>query len=336
MRWSKSTIVYAVMLGAALLACKQAQQLKEKAEKQAKEAAEEATNPDQQLGAKLDSYLPCINQVSGRVMDSRQRYASWLDDVEQGPTGKERVVYNLYPLVDSTLEQCKQGLTAAREKKPDLADLDKAGKDYEAALTKVAPLIKDAHDYYDQKKYLDDKFAKAKEMHKPLWSAFTAFAKANDALHSAYEAQADGLAERELKRIEKDEGKKLHYWTRKLMLDAKALVRAADVKDLDELDAAKFGAQVDAFEAVVKSTDDYATGHAAEKKTTYSRFISSAKDFLKSCRALHRRVRDKTPWSFSDKHSMSNGMAEHIEGHPANVLKTYNDLVSASNMMNRF
>src|SRR5437870_3881038 len=51
------------------------------------------------LTEKSNLYIKdCVNKYSSSVMNSYRRYASWLKDVEQGPTGKESIVYGLYEI----------------------------------------------------------------------------------------------------------------------------------------------------------------------------------------------------------------------------------------------
>ena len=55
---------------------------------------------DAALGAKLNAYIECSNRHSNMALKSRNRYLSWLRSSEQGPTGRESIVYGLYSLYD--------------------------------------------------------------------------------------------------------------------------------------------------------------------------------------------------------------------------------------------
>lgn len=53
-----------------------------------------ASAEDASLTAKINAYVGCINRLSERAYDSRERYFSWVG--KKGPTGKERIVYGTY------------------------------------------------------------------------------------------------------------------------------------------------------------------------------------------------------------------------------------------------
>src|SRR5258706_12024822 len=52
--------------------------------------------PSDGLTEKSNLYIKqCINKYSNTVIGSYRRYASWLRDLDKGPTGKEDLVYGL-------------------------------------------------------------------------------------------------------------------------------------------------------------------------------------------------------------------------------------------------
>src|SRR5712664_3686763 len=62
----------------------------------------------------------CVNKYSSRVMDSYRRYASWIRDVESGPTGKENLVYGLYD-IGGDGHDCVDAIKKARSIEPAVA-----------------------------------------------------------------------------------------------------------------------------------------------------------------------------------------------------------------------
>src|SRR5829696_1931441 len=88
-----------IMSLGSLAGCKQIDEARKAAAalKAAASAAADAKGPaisseedkDAELGAKLGEYISCMNGTSKRVVDSRNRYLSWVDE-KLGPTGKER------------------------------------------------------------------------------------------------------------------------------------------------------------------------------------------------------------------------------------------------------
>src|SRR6202000_2438512 len=177
-------------------------------------AAAEQTPPASEASAssalakKLNAYVGCINQLSGRSFDARERYFSWVG--KNGPTGKERIVYGTYTIQDTS--DCKTNVAAANAMEPHDADLEAAANAYVAAVTALGPLLKEADDYYTQENYKDDNMAKGKALHPRLVAAWDAFASADRALRSNVDTINDKRAVEKLAAIETSEGRKVHYY----------------------------------------------------------------------------------------------------------------------------
>ena len=61
-------------------------------------------------------------------------------------------------------------------------------------------------------------------------------------------------------------------------------------------------------------------------------FVSNAKSFLVTAKALMRRIRDHVPYSSGDKMMLSNqGAGWMVEGSPPRLMRDYNQLVDAYN-----
>ena len=73
------------------------------------------------------------------------------------------------------------------------------------------------------------------------------------------------------------------------------------------------------------------TANEQDKPIGSSIVLSRAETFLKDSKGLMRRIRDKTPYSRGDKMMMEGGSGWMVEGSPMRVLKSYNELVQASN-----
>ncbi len=56
--------------------------------------ASSASASSAQLAQKMNAYVGCINRLSARSYESRDRYFSWA--AKSGPTGKERIIYGTY------------------------------------------------------------------------------------------------------------------------------------------------------------------------------------------------------------------------------------------------
>lgn len=291
-------------------------------------------DPDQALGEKLNHPIECINGISMGVTRSHERYLGWVKDAKAGPQGNEQVVYGLYELLPNQIDSCKKELgVLATTSTPPTPELDKAAADYVAKLDAVVPLVAEAYKYYDLKNYADDKFAKAKTMHGPLIGAFEAFEKSAEALHQEVSKLKSGLAERELDRVEKTEGRKLTWHRMKLMLLAKVVADVGDVDDA-KMDLPKLESAVKDLEDIETALEAYVKANPGEAKGMFSFFTSEAQDFLKAAKELHRRLRDKKPFSQGDLMMLEGNNGWMVDGTQQKMIRAYNDLVNQSNQLN--
>jgi hypothetical protein len=284
----------------------------------------ESLSSDEALAVKLDPYIWVLNTVDNQVQLSYEQYLGWVDSAH-GPSAKLSYIGTINEPwgLDQAADSIRHGLAL----EPKLAPIDAAGKAYGDALAALAPLLKQAHDYYDQKDYKDDNFAKGASLHAPLLTAFASYHSASAAFREAVGKEHEGLSERELVAIEKSEGRSLVYFHKKMMLDAKKL---ADIVESAAVMPEKSSYQ-GALEVYTKSLDEakgYAVAHADEIKESKSSWQSIENDadaLLRQAKELSRYLRDgKTP---------DNDMSE---GSPREFMRAFNSLVSASNIHERW
>jgi hypothetical protein len=291
-------------------------------------AAQTPSPADKSLTEKLNVYVECLNRLSARSYDSRERYFSWA--AKTGPTGRERIIYGTYTIYDTA--DCRKGVEKANAMEPHDADIEAAASAYAAAVSALEPLLKETDDYYEQENYKDDKMAKGKALHPRLVAAWDAFASADQKLRSGVEAVNDRRALARLADIEKSEGRTARYQIEALMIQAKRVLRA---ENADKPDVAAITQAVNDYEEVVKAADQLAGSGSGAK--IGSMFISNAKSYLVTAKQLMRRIRDKTPYSEGDKMMLnSGGGGWMIEGSPPRLLRDYNQLIDAYNRGGNF
>jgi hypothetical protein len=273
------------------------------------------------LTEKLNAYVGCINRLSSRSYDSRQRYFSWVS--KNGPTGKERIIYGLYTIYDTS--DCRKAVEKANALEPRDAELEAAAAAYAAAVGRLEPLLQAADDYYKQENYKDDRMAKGRALHPRLIAAWDEFARADQALRGGVEAINDRRSAERLAAIEAAEGRKARYHVEALMMNAKRAKRALDAA---KPDLAAVTAALTDVEASVTALEQAARQDGAKID---SFFVSNAKSFLTSAKQLMRRIRDKVPYSRGDKMMLSGGGGWMVEGSPPRVTRDYNQLVDAYN-----
>ncbi len=272
---------------------------------------------------KMNAYVGCINRLSARAFQSRQRYFSWA--AKSGPTGRERIIYGTYTIYDTS--DCAKNVDKANALEPHDADLEAAATAYATAAAKLETLLKEADDYYTQENYKDDKMAKGKALHPLLVAAWDAFAAADKNLRAGVEAINDKRAVEKLAAIEQSEGRKARYHVQALMIQAKRLLRA---EDMAKPDLAAITKALADYEATVKESEQFAGGAGGGKIGSF--FMNNAKSFLVTAKALMRRIRDHVPYSAGDRMMLgSGGGGWMVEGSPPRLLRDYNQLVDAFN-----
>ena len=270
---------------------------------------------------KINAYVGCINRLSERAFDSRARYFSWVG--KNGPTGKERIIYGLYTIYDTS--DCRKDVEKANALEPRDAELEAAATTYAEAAGKLEPLLKEADDYYTQQDYKDDRMAKGRALHPRLVAAWDVFAGADRKLRGGIEAINDRRAAERLAEIERSEGRKARYHVEALMIHAKRVVRAQDTA---RPDIAAITQAVNEYEGSVKGLEQ---SSAADGDKIGSFFIGNAKSFLTTAKQLMRRIRDKVPYSTGDKMMLSGGGGWMVEGSPQRLLRDYNQLIESYN-----
>ena len=291
-------------------------------------------DPDEALGLKLNHPIECINNASPQVLRSWDRYASWVDP-KTGPTGSERNVYGLYDVTDSLVKQCKKALTElTKVTNPATPKLDELAASYGTKLDAAVAAIDAAAKYYKQKDYQDDKFAKAKAMHPGLIKAWEEFDVADKAMRAEIRTLKSGMAERELAKTEKTQGRKLLWHKQKLHVVGESLAPFG-TQPYEKIDLAKLETASKDFEDAANALEAYAKAHTDEtaKVTTWSLYAGKPGNVVAAAKALVRRIRDKKPFGSGDLIMMNGGNPQMVEGHPAHLLEKYNDLVKASNSL---
>lgn len=239
------------------------------------------------LSKKLGLYVDCLNSVDRGLHSAADEYMRKVDRAKGPQPGREPSLFTRNE-VEPCYAQLQQGMAAP----PALAELDAAAQSYLAALQKLAPVLKDANEYYRQEDYKDDKYAKGKQLHAPLVAAFAEFGKASDEFHAALDVEDVRYKERELAEIEQQQGRKLSYLHRVVMLRAKQLVKLGEA---DPIDPAKYQPALDAYTQAVEEASAYFNAHRTElgdRVSCWQTVERAARDFLKEGKEKMRNFRD--------------------------------------------
>lgn len=273
------------------------------------------------LTQKINAYVACINRLSERSHQSRERYFSWVG--KKGPTGKEPIIYGTYTIYETA--DCTKGVEKANALEPRDVAIESAASEYAAAVGALEPLLKETDDYYQQQDYKDDKMAKGKALHPRLVAAWDRFALADQRLRAGIDDIQDKRAAERLVEIEATEGRKARYHVEALMIRAKRVLR---VESAEKPDIAKITEALGEFEAIVKATEEFAE---AKGSGVGSSFVGSAKSYLVTAKHLMRRIRDKVPYSSGDRMMLNAGGGWMVEGSPPRLTRDYNGLIESYN-----
>lgn len=285
-----------------------------------------AVDAQQQLTAKLNAYIGCFNALDSKTHDSIQSYTRWIKDVDAGPTGRESSIYGPFEISDYDMKQCDAPVTEAIAAKPALAELDDAAGRYQQALKALAPVSKEAHDYYERQDYEDDQFAKGKQMHGPLMAAFKQFVAASEQFNAELERQNDAAQREQLKVLEQAEGRTREYYRLAMMLEAKAIV---ELMTQDAFDTTKAQERLDAFNRI----SDEAHAKVADQepgKSDWEGFEREAENFRRQGKERLQRVSEKRAYSRFER-GMLDSPSMAPQGSPAKLMQEYNALVFQSN-----
>ncbi len=166
----------------------------------------------------MDVYIKCYNKLQIPVQSSLARYADWLKDFKQGPTGEERTVYGIYGISESNLAECEKGVKSAVALTPALQPIDGVAVSYIDAAVALGNTINEMDKYYTQENYKDDAFAKGKTLHQTFLKNLEAFEAVAESYHAAIQEINDKRQLAELKNIEEREGKTFHYYSLAVMI----------------------------------------------------------------------------------------------------------------------
>ena len=287
----------------------------------------EAQDAAAATGKKVEAAIACINRLSERAHDSQARYMDWAGD-KPAMKKKPRNVLGLYTIYET--DDCAKGVAESAAVEPRQPELEKASSDYVTAVIALEPMLKEADDYYQQENYRDDKFAKGKEMHPRLLKAWGDFNAADKALRQVVTKINDERQLTQLKELEKTQGKKAQYHILNTLLMAKPLLASEGEVEMKKMDVAKVTEQIKIYEQAVKDLEDYAAANPGERVDSF--YISSAKEFLGTAKALMRRVRDKTGFDQGELMILgSQGGGWMIEGSQPRLYRDYNQLVDNFN-----
>jgi len=280
------------------------------------------------LTAKSNLYISkCVNVYSNSVMNSYQRYTSWLRDPKAGPTGKETLVYGLYEIRGDGAD-CAAAVEEAKNSDPDLPELEAAADKYVTALKEAASQVKNVYEYYDQEDYKDDNFEKGKASHQPLMAAFEAFRTANEAFTVEVDKLEDQVAQNRLDEYRNDPTKKFAFAATDFSVKAKKAMTYSARTPFATLSADTLQSHAEELETALATLRSNTPNDGMG-----GMFSDGGEKFLKAVKELMRRVREKKPFSGHERDWVGTQSGWMVEGSPDKVVYEYNNMVRSRAFM---
>ncbi|HXM34053.1 MAG TPA: YiiG family protein [Pyrinomonadaceae bacterium] len=279
------------------------------------------------LTEKTNLYIKqCVNNYSNSVIGSYRRYASWMRDVEKGPTGKEDIVYGLYEIRGDG-QDCVDAIKKAKEMEPEISEAESAADRYATALKEVIGQIKTIYPYYNHADYKDDSFQKGKAAHPALLAAFKNFELANKTFDTEVEKLEDAVANKRLNELKGDSSKKYEYLVVDTGIKSKNIIKFVKQTEYSQIKAENLQPLIDDFE---KSVNDLKS--AAANKALGSFYVSSCDNFLIASKELMRRVRDKKAFSDFERRELGTSSGWMVDGSPDKLINKYNEMIQRRGM----
>ncbi len=281
------------------------------------------------MSEKTQLYITkCFNPYANRVMDSYQRYTSWVKNEATGPTGRESIVYGLYD-VSGDGEDCIAAVSQAQEMEPELPEVEQAAGQYSGALKEAIYQIRGVYKYYDQEDYKDDKFAIGKEAHASLIAAFKNFETVNKNFAVQLDDLESKVNEAQLEELRGDPARKYELSIVEFNVKAKKLSTYVQRTVYTAMNPDEIQAMNEELETSINAMKEQGKGNASMA----SMYFSAADDLLKASKELMRRIRDKEPFDSFESSQLGSAGGWMVDGSPDKVIHAYNQLVSRRSML---
>lgn len=286
---------------------------------------------------KYNSYVMLNNLMTGRINEVLLHYFEKFG-TEKKPVIEKNLSFIMLDVPASQQEVIDQaqGYTTS---KPAFTNVD-------SSVTQLTPVIKDLLTvldemkvYYDSKGYVDDNFAKGKQLHTKLIDVNLTYEKASKEYFKALQKMDAEQRLADLKNF-KDSGQQIRYNALKFMIDAEATAiemseQGINASNVLKLDMKKFKAKYDLMTAdldalVTLSKDQKQIQKEGINSFTIENYVHSATEAKAAASKIIERINKKEPVSDSD---LSGQFLDTTDGTPENfnyllskAIERYNEI----------
>ncbi|WP_426454989.1 YiiG family protein [Paenibacillus sp. S-38] len=286
---------------------------------------------------KYNAYVGLNNLLTGRINEVLVHYF-------------EKFGVDQQPIIEKNLSFIMLGVA-----EPERAVIDKANgytpsqpafANVDPVVNKLTPVIKDLLSvlddmkaYYDSKGYVDDDFAKGKQLHTKLVSANIAYETVAKQYFIAMQKLGNEKREAELQKL-KDADQQIRYNALKFMIDAEATALEMDEQGITagnvlELDMTKFKAKYDIMTEDLNALMTIAKDKERIQKEginsfSIENFVHSATEAKAAASKIIERINKKKPVSDSDLNGQflhsTDGTPENFNYLLSKAVERYNEI----------
>jgi hypothetical protein len=217
------------------------------------------------------------------IQKSYDRYATWVD-VKTGPTGKEKTVDGV-PDIAAAAQEIANAAATGPGMWPPLPAVDDGVVKLAKTTATLAPVVKDASEYYAQKKYKTDAAKHGHELHAQMLPMFEQFFGSELALRRELGVVHEDIERRHLAQIEKEHGKNYDWHLRNFLLAARMV---ADLLpnhvDAAMIETSRYRTRFANLSACYALFTQYGIEHPAEIQKAV--LATSLEDFFAATRIL--------------------------------------------------
>jgi hypothetical protein len=217
------------------------------------------------------------------VQKSYDRYAAWLD-IKTGPTGKEKNIEGVLD-ISSTVQEIADAGAKGPGMWPPLPNVDSQAQKLAQSTAALAPVVKNASEYYAQKKYKTDAAKHGQELHAQMLPMFEQFFASELALRRELNVVLEDVERRNLAQIEKEHGKNYDWYLHNFLVAAKTLTDLLpNHADGAMIESARYRARFASVQGAYAEFTQYCQQHPAEAQKAVT--TKSLDEFVAATRIL--------------------------------------------------
>ncbi|TCZ78254.1 DUF3829 domain-containing protein [Paenibacillus albiflavus] len=287
---------------------------------------------------KYNAYVGLNNLITGSIDNVTNRYFEQLGMEESPKIGKNFSFTMLS--ISSTVKSNLDKYLAYTDKKPEFTEIDPIVVKLKPVLKDLIAVLSEGHEYYDIKGYVDDQFAKSKELHTEILKITQAYEPIRNEFLDAMYVLGEEQTQITLKELQ-DEDQMIRYSALQLILSAEAVDNEMADQDIAadnvlNLNLEKYKAKYDVFVESMNKLNEYAQDEARIKKEgidSYSleQFVKKVKELKVSATNIIDRVNKKK--KVDDFNLQSSFFRETQEGTPENYGKNLGQTIDYYNKM---